>query len=150
MLCPPNVLLHHCQPCPRFPALWPSCLPCLAATTSMDTTCWWSEYELAVRARMKFWGKSDHNYCLAWRMGIEPALGKPEKPAAHSFNEILLQLLPPRGFIRWDYWTLALVSYFHAARHLPCAPNNQPFVMNTPLTERKKYLNVPHIQQVFS
>lgn len=31
----------------------------------------------------------------------------------------------------------------------PCTPNNQPFVIEVPLTVRKKYYKVPHIQKYF-
>lgn len=128
--CLPDVQQHQHQPYPRLRALWPSCLPCSLTATSMDTTL---PKELDGQKQNQLprpewsWGKSEHDDCPAQPMGTQSAFGKPEKPAAHSFNEILTQLLPPHSFIRWDYWTLALVSCFHAARCLPCAPNTLTF-----------------------
>lgn len=58
---------------------------------------WQSKAEPAAKARMKFEGKSEHDDCPAQPMGIQSALGMPEKPAAHSSNEILMQLLPPHS-----------------------------------------------------
>lgn len=73
--------------------------------------CWQTKAEPGPESTPKVWGKPRSSPQL------QSDFGKPEKPAAHSSSELLVPLLPLCGFIRWGYWTGAVVSPFHTALH---------------------------------